>query len=341
MACPKCGVQVPVPEAQRNAPKVLLKCQSCEHMFVWKREEATVDPSPSVAVDPPSVIPAVAPEIPPQHPIPVKAVESVTAAATPAPEAQMKVRWTPPPSSDFVVVVRDWGTDKADRAKHLAAKLLMESGLGRQTYEFYRKQLDVVPFVQKKIPRDLYAALSKLLRENGAWIEADATPLMLCPYHPNEIRKGNCSQCGKPLCAICLKEEPVCRECRDRESQAARRSVDEQRAKVKLVTSAALLGDHSVLQVLGFVSAETLCDEHAVFDSLSKSAKGVGNTALDQAKDQVISRLQLQALQMGATAIADFRIDISHFQSEALGKCFAIIQASGTAVVRQSDPSTS
>ncbi len=348
--CPKCGVQVPIPDAQRNAAKVLLKCTSCEHMFVWKKEEALPvadPPAPAVQAEPePELIPES------EAPVPVAAAPAPVPAPAAAPPAAAKVatapaapavreaplppvtgqRWQPPASADFVVVVREWRADKADKAKHLAAKLLMERGVGRLTYEQYRKQFDTLPYVQRKVTGEVHAPLIKLLQEGQAKFETGATPLMVCPYHPNDLKAGHCPECGKPLCALCLREDPTCRDCREKTQQAARKSVDDQRSKVRVVTSAALLGDPAQLKVIGFISVETMCDEHSVFDSLSKAMKGIDNTALDQAKDAAMSKLQLKALQLGATAVADYRLSITHFQSEALGKCFAIIQASGTAV---------
>lgn len=239
------------------------------------------------------------------------------------------VRWKPPESNEYVLVVREWAGDKP---KHLAAKLLMERGVGRLTYEQHKKQFETPPYVLKKIPAELNGALSKLLADSQSKFESAPAPLMLCSYHANDLKAGHCSECARPLCAVCLKESPVCRDCRDKQNQAARRSVEEQRSKVRVVTDPVLLGDLSQLRVIGVVTAETMCDEHQLFDSLTKAMKGTDHTVLEQAKDQALSRLQFKALELGATAVCDFRLTLTSFQGDAIGKSFVIIQASGTAL---------
>jgi len=342
LACPKCAAPVVLPEAQRNQAKVLLKCTACEHMFVWKREDAppaaepAAAPAPEAAPEPepvpeavPAPVPAAAapkPEAPP--PAAPKPAAPAAPAAAPLPPAS-GVRWTPPASNEYVLVVRDWAGDKA---KHLAAKLLMERGVGRLNYEQHKKQFETPPFVLKKIPADLNGALSKLLADSQSKFETAPAPLMLCAYHANDLKAGNCAECARPLCAVCLKESPVCRDCRDRQNQAARRSVEEQRSKVRVVTDPVLLGDLAQLRVIGVVTAETMCDEHQLFDSLTKAMKGTDHTVLEQAKDQALSRLQFKALELGATAVCDFRLTLTSFQGDAIGKSFVIIQASGTAL---------
>ncbi|MCW5830394.1 MAG: heavy metal-binding domain-containing protein [Deltaproteobacteria bacterium] len=343
--CPRCGAAVPIPDAQRNAAKILLKCGSCENMFVLKSEASPPADPPAASEPPPPVEPAAPPVLPPSappapasapaaRPAPVSAPVPAAASTAPMPAEEplppvTGERWQPPPSSDFVIVYRQFGSD---RTRHLSAKLLTERAGTRISFEQYKKQFDALPNVQKKLTADLYAALVKLAQESGTKIESGPTPRMLCPYHPNDIRAGHCTECGKPLCAVCLKEAPRCRDCRDREANVQRRTQDEQRAKVRLLTSTALLEGGRPSRVLGFLSSEAMCDEHGFFESLTKAPKPGMASALDQAKDQASSRLQIRAAEMGATAIVDFRLSIFHFQSEALGKCFAVVQASGTAV---------
>ncbi len=346
--CPKCGAEVAIPESQRNAAKVILRC-SCGNVFIRRGgqgDEAKEKESPvGVGGKAPAPAPLAAEPLKgddddegrvssvdwgPGVVAPVSGQSLETKEPTaPSPEAPASA------GPDYVLVIRSFGTD---RAKHLTARLLVEESRGKKSYSEFKEAFDRTPYVIYGITGKKLEDLSKTFSGYKMEFDGGLIAEKMCSFHNNQLRAAECPGCQNPLCDDCRSEGELCRDCREmrRLEEEKRRLRIEEAARSIPVYDAVLPPGRAVGEVLGLVSAETLLDESTLIAVLSKetpSAEAGGSrNALEAAKESALQKLRHRAKALAADAVVNLRLDYVGFDAHGAGKTYLLLAVSGAAV---------